>query len=80
MGFVQFTVFWIVFRGTLNLAEPNQLSNASLQVPSSLSEPKVSLKQAFASTAEANELSKASRRAEETPKPSLAAGRIARKI
>ena len=39
--------------------------------------PKISLKASFAPTAEAKKAGKASRRAEETPKPPLAAGRTA---
>ena len=73
MGSIQ--VFWMSFTGaTSHFAETYRRSNASLYVPSSCSKPKISLKVAFA---EAKKAGKTSRRAEDTTKLPLAAGRTA---
>ena len=76
MGSVQ--IFWISFSGaTSHFAESNHSSNASLYALSSCSKSKISLKVAFASIAEAKKAGEAIRRAEDTLKPPLAAGRNA---
>ena len=65
---------------TSHFAETYQRSNASLYVPFSCSKPKISLKVAFAPTAEAKKAGKTSRRSEDTTKLPLAAGRTACKF
>ena len=68
--------FLFSFSGaTSRFAEPKQSSTALLYVPSSCSKPKI--KVTFAPTAEAKKASKASRQAEDTTRPLLAAKRTA---
>ena len=72
IGSVQF--FWVSFSGAISIfPSSNHCLSASSQVRSTCSKPKISLKAFFAPTAEAKKAGKASRRAEETPKPLLAA-------
>ena len=70
IGSAQF--FWISFSGAISNFKPpfTRIIKGSIHIS------KISLEAFFAPTAEAKKAGKASRRAEETPKPPLAAGKL----